>query len=59
LGFESYLDAFEFLSTHLKDEKAEGAINRDAFLLQTRPVAAIFERAKTAASKLVDIKGQI
>jgi hypothetical protein len=59
LGFESYLDAFQFLSTYLKDDNAEGAINHDDFLLETRSVAAIFERAKAAASKLVDIKGQI
>jgi len=63
LGFESYMEAFEFLTEHLTKPgiptNAVDAIDREKFLLDTTKVAQIFEGAKAAAFKSVDIKGQI
>jgi hypothetical protein len=59
LGFESYLEAHDFLNLHLAGTTAEAAIDSEEFVLETRRAAPVFEAAKSRAFATVDIKGQI
>jgi hypothetical protein len=59
LGFESYMEAHQFLETYLNGTTGESAIDTEKFVLETKKASAIFDAAKSKAFATVDIKGQI